>query len=96
MAATTDQTFWGFLWWLKNNPYRSIEALTERDLDAIVLAFVTVNETLCTFSLTDPGAYGTLEYPQKDGLSDEAGVTAAQTLAVINQSHYPQQHYSGG
>lgn len=95
MAATTDQTFWGFLWWLRHNPFRSIESMTEKDLDAMVLAFVTVNETLCTFSTTDPGAYGTLEYPQKDGLTDGDGVTAAQTVAVTLQSHYPQQHYSG-
>lgn len=95
MAATTDQTFWGFLWWLRNNPHKSVEAMTEDDLDAMVLAFVTVNETLCTFSLTDPAAYGTLEYPQKDGLSDGAGVTAAKTQAIINQSHYPDTHYGG-
>lgn len=95
MAATTDQTFWGFLWWLRNNPHKSVEAMTADDLDAMVKAFVTVNETLCSFSLTDPGAYGTLEYPQKDGLTDGAGVTAAQTQAIIEQSHYPDTHYSG-
>ncbi len=96
MAASTDQTFWGFLWWLKHNPLKSIEAMNEDDLNAMVLAFVTVNETVCTFSLADPGAYGTLQYPKKGGLSDAAGVTAAQTQAVIDQSHYPEQHYSGG
>lgn len=95
MAATTDQTFWGFLFWLRNNPLKSFESMNEDDLDALVLSFVTVNETLCTFSLADPGTYGTLEYPQKDGLTDGDGVTAAQTQAIINQSHYPEQHYSG-
>ena len=96
MAATTDQAFWGFLWWIKHSPHVSIESMTELDLDAMVLAFVTVNETLCTFSLTDPGAYDTLEYPQKGGLADTTGVTAAQTTAACEQSHYPEQHYSGG
>ncbi len=96
MAATTDQTFWGFLFWLKNNPHKSVEAMTEKDLDAMVLAFTTVNVTLCTFSTADPGSYGTLEYPQKGGLSDGNGVTAAQTQAVIDQSHYPDTPYSGG
>ena len=95
MAATTDQAFWGFLWWIKHNRGLSIEAMTEDDLDALVLAFTTVNETLCTFSTTDPLAYGTLEYPQKDGLSDEAGVTAAATQAVADQSHYPKTPYGG-
>ena len=95
MAATTDQAFWGFLWWIKHNRHKSIEAMTEDDLDAMVLAFTTVNVTLCTFSTTDPLAYGTLEFPQKGGLSDQAGVTAAATQAVADQSHYPDTHYSG-
>lgn len=95
MAATTNQTLWGFLFWLKNNPLKSFEAMNEDDLDAVVLAFTTVNETVSSLTTTDPAAYGTLEYPQKGGLSDGAGVTAAATQAVINQSHYPEQHYSG-
>ena len=96
MAATTNETFWGFLYWLRNNPHKSIETMTEKDLDAVVLAFVTVNETLCGFSLTDPADYGTLEYPQKGGLDDGNGIRAAQTQAIINQSHYPGTLYSGG
>jgi len=95
MAADTDQTFWGFLWWIKHNRHKSIEAMTEDDLDAMVLAFVTVNETLCTFSTKDPLAYGTLEYPQKGGLSNTNGMTAAATQAACDQSHYPDTHYSG-
>ena len=93
MAATTDQAFWGFIWWLKHNPHKSIDAMTEDDLDNMVDAFVTVNETLCTFSTSDPAAYGTLEYPQAGGLSDGSGVTAAQTTAVCDQSHYPDDGY---
>ena len=96
MAATTDQTFWGFLWWIKNNPHLSIEAMTEDDLDALVLAFTTVNVTLCTFSTSDPGSYGTLEIPQKGGLDDGNGLTLVQTAAICEQSHYPKTHYSGG
>lgn len=95
MAATTNQTFWGFLWWIKHNRGLSIEAMTEDDLDELVLAFVTVNETLCTFSLTDPEAYDTLEFPQRGGLDDENGVTADATQAVCDQSHYPKTHYGG-
>jgi hypothetical protein len=93
MAATTNQAFWGFLWWIKHNPSKHIQDLTEKDLDAMSLAFTTVNATLCTFSTTDPGSYGTLQYPKIGGLSDAAGVTAAQTTAACEQSHYPDQHY---
>lgn len=95
MAATTNQTLWGFLWWMRNNPYKSIESMTEDDLDNLVLAFTTVNESVSSLTLTDPGSYGTLEYPQTGGLSDGNGVTAAQTQLVIDQSHYPDQGYSG-
>ncbi|KKN75806.1 hypothetical protein LCGC14_0376820 [marine sediment metagenome] len=95
MAATTDQTFWGFLWWIKHNRGLSIESMTEDDLDELVLAFTTVNTTLCTFSTTDPLAYGTLEFPQRGGLDDGNGVTAAATQAVADQSHYPKTHYGG-
>lgn len=93
MAATTNQTFWGFLWWIKHNPFKKVEQLTEQDLDAMALAFTTVNTTLCTFTTTDPGSYGTLQYPKQGGLADTTGVTAAQTEAVCNQSHYPDEHY---
>ena len=96
MAATTDQAFWGFLWWIKHNRHKSIESMTEDDLDAYALAFTTVNATLCTFSTTDPLAYGTLEYPQAAGLADAAGVTAAATQTLCDQSHYNETHYSGG
>ncbi len=95
MAATTNQTFWGFLWWIKHNRHMSIEAMTELDLDALVLSFTTVNETVSTFTTTDPLSYDTLEFPQKGGLDDGNGVTAAATQAVADQSHYPKTHYSG-
>lgn len=95
MAATTNQTFWGFIFWIKNNRHKSVEAMTEDDLDAYVLAFATVNETVSTLTSTDPLTYDTLEWPQKDGLSDGAGITAVGTKATADQSHYNETHYSG-
>lgn len=95
MAASKNQVLWGFLWWIKHNRHKSIEAMTEDDLDAMVSAFVKVNATLCTFTATDPLAYGTLEYPQKDGLADTDGMLAVGTQAACDQSHYPDTHYSG-
>ena len=95
MAATTNQTFWGFLWWIKHNRGLSIEAMTEDDLNALALAFTTVNATVSTLTTTDPEAYDTLEFPQKGGLDDGNGVTATATQAVADQSHYPKTHYGG-
>ncbi len=96
MAATKNEVLWGFLWWIKHNRHMSIEAMTELDLDAMVLAFTTVNTTVGSLTTTDPLSYGTLEFPQKGGLTDQNGVTAAATQAVADQSHYPKTHYSGG
>lgn len=95
MAATTNQTFWGFLWWIKHNRGLSIEAMTEDDLDALAVAFTTVNATVASLTTTDPLAYDTLEFPQKGGLDDQNGVTAVATQAVADQSHYPKTHYGG-
>ena len=93
--ATTQQTFWGFLWWIKHNRHKSIEAMTEDDLDAMAQAFATVNITPSTITTTDPLAYGTLDFPQKAGLADNTGLQAAATQAACDQSHYPDTFYSG-
>lgn len=93
--ATTQQTFWGFLWWIKHNRHKSIEAMTEDDLDAMAQAFATVNTTPSTITTTDPLSYGTLDFPKKGGLADATGLQAAATQAACDQSHYPDTHYSG-
>ncbi|MDD5458394.1 MAG: hypothetical protein PHF37_03270 [Phycisphaerae bacterium] len=96
MAATTDQTFWGFLWWIKHNPFKSIEAMNTDDLDEMAKQFAAVNVTAGTLSLTDPGSYGTLDFPKKGTsparyATDGNGVAAAQTVAACEQSLYPEQ-----
>lgn len=92
MAATADQTLWGFIYWIKHNPYKSIDAMTTADFDAMVKLFVTVNVTAGTLSTSDPGSYGTLDWPKK-GATDGAGVAAVQTAASCEQSLYPEQHF---
>lgn len=96
MAATADQTLWGFRYWLKRNPFKSIEAMNEDDFDAAFNAFVAVNVTQATLSTTDPGSYGDLDWPKKGTTTrwaaDGAGVAAAQTDASCEQSSYPEQH----
>ena len=97
MAATADQTIWGFRWWLIHNPFKSIEAMTLIDFDAAFQAFVNVNVTAGTLSTTDPGSYGTLDFPKKGTTTryatDGSGVAAAQTVAVCEQSLYPEQGF---
>ena len=101
-AATADQTLYGFIYYLKHNPFKSIEAgMTHADLDAMVKAYVTVNTTDATLSATDPLSYGaTQDFPLRDstgaGWADGAGVSATTpTTLITDQAHYPDQHYGG-
>ena len=98
-AATADQTLYGFIYWLKANPHKSIEAgMTYEDLDALVLQYVTVNATDATLSAADPLSYGaTQDFPKHDstgaGLADGAGVSATTPTSLItDQASYPDKH----
>jgi hypothetical protein len=95
-AATAAETLWGFVYWLKRNPFKSIEAgMTHADLDAMLKSYCTTNATDATLS-TDPGAYGaTQDYPAfgATGLGDGTGVSATTpSNAICEQSFYPDQH----
>jgi hypothetical protein len=50
MAASSDKTFWGFLFWIKHNPYKSIEAMTWPDLHELARQFAAVNATAQTLT----------------------------------------------
>lgn len=101
-AATADQTLYGFIYYLKRNPFKSIEAgMTHADLDNMVAAYVKVNTTDATLSATDPLSYGaTQDFPKRDtgaGLLDGAGVSCTTPTSLItDQACYPEQHYGGG
>ena len=94
MATTTNQTLWGFLWWLKHNRFKSIEAMNTDDLDAMILAWTTENAAECTVTTADPAAYGDSTFP-KENTAAGSGIAAAQTQAACDQSFYPEQHHAG-
>ena len=98
-AATANQTLHGFIYWLKHNPVKSVEAgFTHDDLDAMVAAYVTLNTTDATLT-ADPLSYGDAQdIPGKsnDGsqLADGAGILfETPTQALCDQSKYPDTHY---
>jgi len=96
-VATADQTLYGFIYWLKRNPYKSIEAgFTHADLDNMVSFYVTTNASDASLSSSDPLSYGaTQDYPTfgSTGLGDGTGVSCTTpTQAVCDQSFYPDQH----
>lgn len=92
-ASTATQSFWSFLWWIKHNPFKSIDAMNEDDLDAMSAAFQV--ENIETITTTDAADYGTITWPKTD-IAAPGGVAAVQDTASCEQSHYPEQHRSGG
>lgn len=50
MAMSSDKTLWGFLFWLKQNPYQSIESMTWPDLFECAKQFAAVNATAQTLT----------------------------------------------
>jgi len=99
MAATADETLWGFRKYLMNNPCKSIEAMNADDFDAMFDAFVAVNVTASTLSTSDPHDYGTLDFPKYAAATrwaiNGAGVatsnTEAANLTAVKQALYPEQ-----
>lgn len=51
MAATADGILWALVFYLKNNPHKSIEAMNEDDFDEMVKQFVAVNVTSGTLTV---------------------------------------------
>jgi hypothetical protein len=102
MAASASATYWGFVFWLKHNPYTSIEEMTEADLDNMVQEYAKVNATQSSFTVTngvaiDPVTYTNIQFPKKgtttryaaDGSGVATSTTVALNTAAANQSLYP-------
>ena len=92
-AATANQTLHGFIYWLKRNRYKSIEAgMTYADLDAMVTQYVAANVSDATLT-ADPLSYGaTQDFPAKGG-GDGTGISCTTpTTLVTDQSTYPDEH----
>lgn len=103
MATTTREAFWAFIFYIKHNPHRSIEEMTEQDLDAMIVEFAAVNASETSIA-TDPLDYGDADYPANgdtvkwalDGAGVATGTTLATNLAAVRQAQYPETHLSGG
>lgn len=108
MAATADQTFWGFVMYVTNNPFKSIDNMTEDDFWAMVEQFAAVNVTASTITVATDRAladyygygavdFGTLDFPKKNGTTsrwatDGAGVACSTTYA-LNMTAVKQASY---
>jgi hypothetical protein len=107
MAASSNKTFWGFLFYLKHNPFKSVEAMTWPDLFECAKLFAAVNATAQTLTaggvLTDANeGFGVVDFSTdidfpKKGAGDGAGVAPTTTLSgnkvLCEQALYPEQHF---
>jgi len=54
MAMSSNKTLWGFLFWVKNNPYKSVKDMDWPDLYEMAKRFIAVNVTTQTLTVA-PG-----------------------------------------
>jgi hypothetical protein len=107
MAATADQTFWGFVMYVTNNPYKSMDDMTLDDFWEMVKQFAAVNVTASTITVATArdladyygyGAvdFGTLDFPKQGTTSrwatDGNGVACSTTYA-LNMAAVKQASY---
>ena len=98
MASSTTKVFWAFIFYVKNNPFKSIDNMTENDFDAMVTQFAAVNVTDGITAATAPDApdtygYGTvnigteINFPKKGSTTRwaaDAGGVPGSTTYLLN------------
>jgi hypothetical protein len=107
MAMSSNKTIWGFLFWVKNNPYKSVKDMDWPDLYEMAKQFIAVNVTTQTLTVA-PGidaaneGFGIVDFSTdidfpKQGTTtryatDGNGVAASTTLA-LNKAACEQSLY---
>jgi len=87
MAASLRVTFWSFVHYIKNNRFKTVESMTEDDLDALAEGFARENNTelvAATDNTALDGTYTSIEWP--------GGVTAKRDRATCDQADYFEGH----
>lgn len=98
MAASADEAFWSFIMYVTNNPFKSIDNMTEDDFWAMVKQFAAVNVTAgltaaTARDLANYYGYGAvdfgseMDFPKRNGTTsrwatDGAGVAVSTTYAL--------------
>lgn len=71
--------------YIMRNPYKSVEAMTSADFDAMFDLFVAENsEISATASFEDAAGTGTLSFP--------GDIDAADSQSSADQATYPEKH----
>jgi len=87
-AATTNDTFWAFVHYVKNNRFKTVEAMNEDDFDAMVEGFARENSTEITAAADTTAlaaAYTSIEWP--------GAISAYRDRATCDQADYPEGHF---
>lgn len=85
MAA--NATLWGFLAYVKRNPYKSVGGMTFDDLQNMADLYIAQNTELSTTA-----AYTDCQFPTFDG----TGVQAADSAAAGDAAKYPEKQMDTG
>lgn len=76
---------WSLRAYVMRNPYKSMEAMTADDFDAMFDLFVAENsEISSTASYADAAGTGTLSFP--------GAIAAADSQSNADQATYPEKH----
>ena len=95
-TSTSDETFWGFIFYVKHNPLKSIDNMTENDFDEMVKQFALVNASATITAATAPDYpayygygivdYGDIDYPKRGSTTryatDGSGVASGASYAA--------------
>ena len=102
-APNANKTFWGFVWYVINNPYKSLGGMTKEDFLNMAEMYAAENED----AVTDYAASGSksasqvafeantgvltdVEWP--GGTTATAMVVDGMTSASIDSANYPDKH----
>lgn len=81
-------TVWALVHYIKNNRFKTVEAMTEQDLDDMVAGFCLENSdemTNATDNTALAAAYTSIAWP--------GGITAYRNRATCDQADYPEGHF---
>ena len=85
-----NATLWGFLAYVKRNPYKSVGGMTFDDLMDMADMYIDINDDENELSTT--AGYDDSLFPTFDG----TGTQAADTAAAGGAAMYPERHNNTG
>jgi len=102
-APDANKTFWGFVWYVIHNPYKSVEAMGKQDFLDMAEMYAVENEDAITDYVVsgkksisqvafeaNSGVFTDVEWP--GGTAATGMVTAGVDSVSIQSANYPEKH----